>query len=160
MEKLEKFFITTLVAGMVTFSSIVVVPTQVTQALITTNQIEDNAITSPKIKDGEVKTPDIADSAVTKQKLNPNAVTLVMAERMTNFVVPAHSLKYDTAKCNVGEVVTGGGFVASGAFKGAVVTQSVPLINVNGWGVVAYNPDTVEHSAQVHVVCAHLALGP
>jgi len=102
MEKLEKFFITTLVAGMVTFSSILVVPTQVTQALITTNKIEDNpitvkndligtdqiknnAITSPKIKDGEVKSQDLANGAVTKDKISPFALQLVTVGREVDY---------------------------------------------------------------------------
>lgn len=67
MKKLDKFFITTFVAGLVAFSAVLVIPTQLANAAIGTNQIADNAITSPKIKDGEVKTPDLATASVTKE---------------------------------------------------------------------------------------------
>jgi hypothetical protein len=58
MKKLDKFFITALVAGLGLFTSALSVPIEPAQALIGTSQIENNAITSPKIKDGEVKTND------------------------------------------------------------------------------------------------------
>jgi hypothetical protein len=102
MEKLEKFFITTLVAGLVAFSSVLVLPTQVAQA----HQIADNAITSPKIMDGEVKTQDLANGAVTKEKLNPTAVKLVIERRTVAFPVPpGQTNKF--AYCLEGELVTG-----------------------------------------------------
>jgi hypothetical protein len=160
MEKSQKFFITTLVLGLVSFSSVHVIPTQVTQALITENQIADNAITSPKIKDGEVKTQDLANGAVTKDKISPFALKLVTVERHAIFDVPAHSNAGTVVKCNRNEVVTGGGFIINEPDKPIVTWQSKALISSNGWSVAGRNTDDASHSIIGSVVCAHLELGP
>jgi hypothetical protein len=157
MKKLNKFFITALVAGLVAFSAVLVVPTQLAQALVKTNQIEDNAITSPKIKDGEVKTPDLATAAVTKEKLNPSAVKLIVTVALKDFSVPAHSSASGFAECNSGEIVTGGGFFLFD--DTLIVTQNTPS-GVGSWGVTAVNNGDNTELAKALAQCAHLELGP
>jgi hypothetical protein len=141
--KITKIFITTLVLGLVAFSSVHVIPTQVTQGLITENQIADNAMTSPKIKDGEVKTLDLANGAVTKDKISPFALKLVTVERFHASNLPAHSQATARVECNKGEVVTGGGFDTPNPDAGTVTAESRPDLPTNSWVVGAYNPSDV-----------------
>jgi len=72
-------------------SSVLVIAPAYAPPTIGTDDIEDNAITSPKIKDGEIMTSDIANGAVTKDKLNPNAVKLVVVQREKSFTLTPHS---------------------------------------------------------------------
>ena len=132
-----------------------------TQALsekkpITTADIADNAVTSPKIKDGEVKTPDLATAAVTKPKLDPNAVKLVVIERLESALIDPNSLGDITASCNSGEVVTGGGFASSKVTDNFIVSERAP----NGWRILVSNPSTTNTDVHALVECAHLELGP
>jgi hypothetical protein len=157
MKKLDKFFITTLVAGLGLFTSALVTPIEPVQALIGTNQIENNAITSPKIKDGEVKTNDLATAAVTKEKLNPNAVKLVLVERTEEFTVRGSDAAVGHVLCDSGEFVTGGGFKA---ITGPSFNVWTSTKSGNGWSIGVDNEISTDQNVEVSAICAHLELGP
>ena len=148
---------TTMVAGLVAFSGFLAIPIQISNAAIGTSQIADNAITSPKIKDGEVKTPDLATAAVTKEKLNPNAVKLVVIQRESDLIpIPASQGRELRVDCNSNEVATGGGFRS-----GEGVNVFVNTGSGNGWAVVAFNPGEFgDQRISAVVKCSHLELGP
>ena len=117
----------------------------VQKKLVNTDDIADDAITSPKIKDGEVN----------KADLNPNAVKLVINDRLAEQkLVLAHSTGGSTAECNSNEVVTGGGFV----FFGGRAIENVKT--GNGWKVTVQNDDSDPQRLDVVAECAHLELGP
>jgi hypothetical protein len=160
MEKLNKFFTAILVAGMVAFSAVLVIPTQVTQALISTDQIADNAITSPKIMDGQVMTSDLANGAVTKDKISPFALKLVTVSRQANFNSIPNSNSFGDVKCNKGETATGGGYWNGMPSKGVVTFMSAPKSDSSGWVVLVHNPDSYPWMFTAYVLCAHLELGP
>jgi hypothetical protein len=170
MKKMNKFFITTLVAGLVAFSAVLAVPTQLANALIGTNQIANDAITSPKIRDGEVRTSDVADNtvttskipngAVTKEKLNPNAVKLVVVQReQIGPDIPPHSVKEFHVDCGAQETATGGGFSGDTEVDGTVISSQR---SGNGWSVVMGNFGDISDVQRPGALaeCAHLELGP
>jgi hypothetical protein len=162
MKKLNKFFITALVAGLVAFSSALAIPTQMAQALIKTEQIENNAITSPKIKDGEVKTPDLGTGAVTKEKLNPNAVKLVKIERENEATVQRDDRTTIHVDCSPNEIATGGGYFAP-VPVGAIPELFITRTNAegNGWTIDVVNfGNSADVPVRVFAECAHLELGP
>jgi hypothetical protein len=96
MKKLNKFFMATFVASLISLSVVAgvthvrattssqpnqnqiktqnVQTTNTNNNPITTNQIADNAVTSPKIKDGEVRNQDLANSAVTTEKIKDGTI--------------------------------------------------------------------------------------
>jgi hypothetical protein len=159
MEKLHKLM-TAIVVGVVSFSLTTLLPTQLTQALITENQIADSAITSPKIKDGQVTTQDLANAAVTKDKISPFALKLVTVSRQATFNSIPNSNSFGAVKCIKGEIATGGGYWNGMPSKGVVTFQSAPIQDSSGWVVIVHNPDSYPWMFTAFVLCAHLELGP
>jgi hypothetical protein len=157
MEKLNRFFMTELVAGLV-FTAVWAIPTQPAQALIGTSEIENDTVTSPKIKDGEVKAPDIANGTVTKEKLSLDAVKIVVISRTKQLYAPAVSAPAGDVQCKSDEVVTGGGFKLTGPENSQTVIFSNKVSN--GWAVSFVNNADRPTSAIMYVQCAHLELGP
>lgn len=131
-----------------------------TAPTVGTDNIVDDAIISQKIKDSEVKTQDLANGAVTKDKISPFALKLVTAERNAALDVPAHTNAGTTAKCNKGEVVTGGGYIIGEPDKPIVTYLTRVDLSSNGWFIAGRNTDDVSHTIIVSAVCVHLAPGP
>jgi hypothetical protein len=100
MKKMDKFFTTSLVTGLIIFSAALAIRIQTTEALINTNDIADNAITSPKIKDFQVRNPDIASSAL----------QLKMHFVRDSIVIEVGQARGLNVNCPSGEQVTGGGY--------------------------------------------------
>ena len=160
---------TTIVAGLVAFSAVLALPTQLANALIGTDQIANNAVTSPKIRDGEVRTQDIGNSAVTSGKI---ADGTVQAQDIADGVIPSGGGVQLNARIvsvslsiapgtNRGEaldcgtdIVTGGGFAAP---PNVVIVQNIQL-DTHRWGFSAtnHNSDTVDVLARATCI----ALGP
>jgi hypothetical protein len=126
---------------------------------IRSGDIFDGTILSVDIKDGEVKTADLANGAVTKEKLNPNAVKLVVVEREAEFEIPGHSVGGGSVECNSNEVVTGGGVFINGGATAYPIASSRG--DDNGWTALGFNTaDDTRVGNRVFAECAHLELGP
>ena len=118
---------------------------------ITTADIADNAVTTPKIKDGV-----IANGAVTKEKLNPNAVKLVVIQREgEDETIPPHSEHFTFATCNSDEVEQEADLLQTQMLRLELASKAG-----NGWGVTFFNAGDNEKKGLVDAECAHLELGP
>ena len=145
MKKLDKFFITTLVAGLGLFTSALALPIEPAQALIGTNQIENNAITSPKIRDGEVKTPDIANGALHLQIHFVTDSIVLEVGQQRGFVV----------RCPSGEQVTGGGYNSDPDMPVYINQPNEAQQGIAvGWAVGASNNGNQPHGLTAFVMCA------
>lgn len=138
--------------------SAILVPTYAVPT-IRSADIFDETIQSVDIKNGEVKTADLANGAVTKEKLNPNAVKLVVVEREAEFEIPGPGIGAGSVECNSNEVVTGGGvFINGGATAYPIASEKS---NTNGWAAIGFNTaDDTRTGNKVYAECAHLELGP
>ncbi|TLX82824.1 MAG: hypothetical protein E6L04_09525 [Thaumarchaeota archaeon] len=87
-------------------------------------------------------TSDIANGAVIKEKLNPNAVKLVVLQREMLFALTPYSQPWGIIQCNADDVLTGGGFATGG---GKDVHPTISAKNANGWAAALVNTGAHPH---------------
>src|SRR5437867_1910473 len=89
MKERDRFFITGLVAVLVTFSAVLAIPQQITQALTGINQTAS----------------DIPNATVTKEKLNPNAVKIVVFSRTKQLDAAPDSVPAGDVQCKPPQMI-------------------------------------------------------
>ena len=132
MEKTIKFFVTTLLAGLVAFCSSIIVP------LMTEAQAGTNA-------------------TINKEDLADKAVKLVVSSRTKQLDAPPVSMPAGDVQCQQDEVVTGGGFKLDDPTASTIIASNKMS---NGWAVSFVNNGDRPTFATIFAQCAHIEISP
>lgn len=132
MEKTNKFFVTTLLAGIVALCSSIIVP------LMTEAQAGTNA-------------------TINKEDLADKAVKLVVSSRTKQLDAPPVSMPAGDVQCQIDEVVTGGGFKLNDPAASTIIASNKMS---NGWAVSFVNNGDRPTFATIFAQCAHIEISP
>jgi hypothetical protein len=113
--------------------------------------------TSLAYKIRQIGTEDISNKSITREKIEPGAVVPVVTPRSSEVIsIPPGQDRFPVLGCNVGEVVTGGGYITNS--PKVIVTFSSPGEDpTSTWAIHAINTDTFAHNITATVICLHLA---
>ena len=132
MEKTNKFFMTTLLAGLVAFCSSIIVP------LMTEAQAGTNA-------------------TINKEGFADKDVKLVVSSRTKQLDAPPVSMPAGDVQCQQDEVVTGGGFKLNDPTFSTIISSNKVS---NGWAVTFMNNGDRPAFATIFAQCAHIEISP
>jgi hypothetical protein len=133
MEKMNKFFLTTLLAGLV--------------ALCLNTTVAPNLIEAQSGPNSTIEEEDTGD----------RDIKLVVSSRTKQLDAPAVSMPAGDVQCEKDEVVTGGGFKLNDPTASTIIASNKMS---NGWAVSFVNNGDRSTFATIFAQCAHIEISP
>ena len=126
---------------------------------LTGADVRNGSLTGFDVKNGSLGGVDVRDGSLLAKdfkagELSAPTTTIV---RLASLSIDPQRSGGPVARCEAGEVATGGGFHVDTTAPGTTVYASQPYPTggkPTGWEAFADNPDTVPHTVTAYVICA------